>query len=99
MTIFTPSRVWIEDLRVGDMALDCFGKIQEVKKIAFRGTDLKGKMFVGYNTKFGENSTISHSAKEGEVISTLPITKEYKSVQNIPDKLIVESDSMEGVSK
>ncbi len=96
--IFTPSRSWVENLQVGDMAIDYFGRLMKVTDVTFRGNDIHGKAYVGYYTEFNHNSKISHSAKEGEVISTLPITSKYHTIWNIPRELIVESDTIGAVN-
>ena len=92
--IFTPSRSWIENLQVGDMALDCFGKQAPVTSITFRGIDLKGKAYVGFYTRLdmNTNTTVSSSVKEGETVSTLPIVNKYHTTWNIPKDLVIESD-------
>ncbi len=93
--IFTPSRSWIENLQIGDMAIDCFGKQRKVVGIFAKGNDLKGKAFVCYYTEFNHNSKISHSAKEGEVVSTIPVINKYHTTWDIPKELIIESDVLE----
>ncbi len=77
--IFTPSRSWIENLQVGDLALDCFGRKMPVVSITYRGIDLKGNAYVGFYTRMDMNTraTISNSAKEGYAVSTLPIVSKY----------------------
>jgi len=97
--IFTPSKSWIENLQVGDLALDCFGKKAPVTSITFRGIDLKGKAYVGFYTRLDmdTSTTISGSAKEGETVSTLPIVNKYRTTWNVPKELIVESDSLEEI--
>ena len=69
-TIYMPEKQDIENLKVGDLALDCFGRFAEVTEISARKTDIEGKLFVCYYTKFGPGSYISMSMKEEELART-----------------------------
>lgn len=90
MIAFRPNKEWIENLQVGDMAIDVFGNISKVVEISFRGKDLNGREYVGYYTAHGvgTGSKISHSAKEGEIIPTLPLTSKYHRIDNVPGEIV-----------
>lgn len=77
--LIVPTREEIDNLQVGDLAIDCFGKMSRVVRIAFRGTDLNGRAYVGYNTDLGPGSTISQSIKEGELVRTLATSRDHTS--------------------
>ena len=79
IVFFCPTREWVQNLRVGDKAPNCFGEWREVREITYSGIDINGKAFVGYYTEFGPGSTISHSATEGEIDRTVPLTNRYTS--------------------
>lgn len=78
VTVFIPERSDIENLMVGDVAPNVFGHA-EVTRIAYVGEDLKGRKYVGYYTKLSENSQISASMKEGELIRSLHVCKLFTS--------------------
>jgi hypothetical protein len=61
-----PSRKLISSLRVGDLALNCYGRYAKVVEITCCKEDIKGKLFVCYYTENGEGSSISMSMKEDE---------------------------------
>ena len=61
----TPNREFIENLQVGDIAPDCFGKLSQVTDITFRGTDIHGKKFVGVYLVSGAGK-ISAAYKEDQ---------------------------------
>jgi hypothetical protein len=42
------------------------GEPQKVVRISFRGVSCKKRHYVGFNLKFGKNSTISGSVTEGD---------------------------------
>jgi len=79
--LYIPTRQDVESLKVGDMALNCFGRQAEVVEISFRGTDLKGKQFVGVKLDFGPNSTITQSFKEDELVRHVGTSAKYTSHQ------------------
>ena len=80
-TALVPDAAQVAALSVGDLAIDCFGKLREVVEINYRGTDLNGKTFVGYSTEFGPHSSITASMKDGEIVATAALTGQYKSVE------------------
>jgi len=81
MTIFMPTREQVQSLKVGDFALDCFGKMREVVEVYGRGDDIHGKAYVCFYTEWGLSSRISNSMKEDEILRTLPVCREYKSAE------------------
>ena len=82
---FVPTRSFVQNLQVGDLALDCFGKLSPVTSIFAQRDDIKGKAFVCYYTKHSENSSMSHSMKEGEVVYTMEMSRWWKQTCLVPD--------------
>ena len=77
-----PSRKEIEGLKVGDSALNCFGRIARVVAIAARKEDIEGRLFVLYYTKLGSgSSSISMSQKEGRLTRTAYMSNRYTSAE------------------
>lgn len=75
---FIPTRNFVEDLKVGDLAPSTFGW-KAIKEIAYRGDDVNGKAYVGYYVSTGPGSSISHSLKEGELDRSMAITSRHTS--------------------
>lgn len=63
----------IDNLMVGDIVPNCFGELKPIVKIHHKGLDINGKIFACFYQQFGESptTTISNSAKEGEIIYTI----------------------------
>lgn len=61
----------IENLKAGDIVCNAFGQMVPVTKVYARGVDKKGKNFVCYYAKFGENARMSNRLVEGTIIVTL----------------------------
>ena len=78
---YIPTLADIENLCIGDTALDCFGQESEVIEIFARNTDIKGKRFVCYYTKLSDNAKVSGSMKEDELIRTVPLTGMFNSTE------------------
>lgn len=84
---FKPSRQYVENLKAGDLALDPYGRLSKVVKITYRGETVKtnwqegGKVFVGVELEHGENSTITTSYKEGELVRTIPLSSQFTSAE------------------
>jgi hypothetical protein len=74
-----PTREQVEWLKEGDLALNCFGRMVPVVRIAYRGVDINGRAYVGFYTAFGQNGTLSGSYKEGELVRTVPLCSRYTS--------------------
>jgi len=79
--IFKPAKAWIENLREGDLAPDCFGRLAEVVRVSYRGTDTLGREFVGVDLLFGERGTISDSYKAGRIHRSVPLCNRYTSAE------------------
>ncbi|NBR55088.1 MAG: hypothetical protein EBT82_03850 [Micrococcales bacterium] len=94
---FKPSRKYVESLKVGDPALDPFGKIGRVESVFHVGTSLKdGRRFVCVTIEGGVLSSCTHSFKEGELVRSVHLTGLYTSAE--ADKLeseLPEQDSLE----
>lgn len=78
---FIPTRDFVEDLKVGDIAPSSIGGWRTVKQITYRGDDVNGKAYVGYYVDFGNGSTLSHSIKEGELVRTLATSNHHTSAE------------------
>lgn len=78
---YIPTRNEIEALKIGDLAPDCFGNWKPVTRIFAKGTDQDGKSYVCYYTKFGSNSAISNSLKEGRINRTVLLTAKFTSFE------------------
>jgi hypothetical protein len=64
---FIPTRQWVADLQLGDLAPTCFGKWARVVEIFARRDDIRGRLFVCLYLAFGsDHGRISESFKEGE---------------------------------
>ena len=58
-----PSAQDVQDLQVGDIAIDSAGRQAEVMRIVHKEPDARGDAFVCYDTKTGSTSTCSMSFK------------------------------------
>jgi hypothetical protein len=76
-----PSRKLISSLRVGDLALKCYGRYAKVVEITCCKEDIKGKLFVCYYTENGEGSSISMSMKEDELVRTVRLSCLHTSAE------------------
>ncbi len=80
--LVVPTRAHVENLRVGDLAIDPFGRLRRVTCIAFRDTDINGRAYVGYYTELGnDGAAISNSMKEGELVRTLATSCAYTAAE------------------
>jgi hypothetical protein len=77
--IFMPDRAYIERLAVGDLARNCFGSLDRIVEITFRGEDSDGHMYVGYYTRFGRDGRVSHSIKQDRIDRTIALTNRYSA--------------------
>lgn len=69
VTVFVPSREFIDDLKVGDVAPNCFASLSTVNKITYVGKRQKdGAHFIGYYTPLGDNGSVSMSLMENEIV-------------------------------
>ncbi len=78
---FLPERADIDNLKVGDMAPDCFGGMRRVEEVFARDVDRSGRHFVCFRLDFGPGSTISGSLKEGELVRSVKLTGEFSSTE------------------
>lgn len=76
-----PSEADVRELKIGDLAPDCFGRLSKVTEIFARDVDIHGDRFVCYYTEFGANGSMSHSMKEGELVRTVPLTAALNSAE------------------
>lgn len=82
--VVRPTREDVQNLKVGDMAPNCFGKMAAVVSIFAQRDDIKGKAFVCYYTENGPGSTISGSMKEDETFCSIPVTAKWHRTENVP---------------
>lgn len=78
---YLPKRDDIQNFSVGQWAVDCFGNLSTIVEIFGRGNDITGKAYICYYTQFSENSKISMSIKEGELVRTVPLCNKFKSFE------------------
>ena len=82
MKFYIPTREDIDNLQVGDKALNCFGEYAKVMRVTYRSERVKdGAHFVGVDLEFGPNSTISNSYVEGELVRTVAMSGHFTSWQ------------------
>lgn len=81
--ITTPTREDVLNLKVGDLAPDCFGNMKRVVDIYAQKDDVHGKAFVCYYTVWSDNAKMSHSIKEDETVATIPLVNKYKRSQSV----------------
>lgn len=82
MTLYFPSRDDVRNLKVGDLAPDCFGNIKPVLSITFAGDDIHGKAYVGYYTQLvNGDGKVSMSIKEDEIVSTVRASDLFTSAE------------------
>ncbi len=79
--LYIPTLHDIESLKVGDMAPDCFGKMNQVIKVEHKGKDINGKLFVCYHTWFSHATTISMSMKEDELVRHVGTSAKFTSYE------------------
>jgi len=60
----TLNKQQIENLKVGDLLPNCFGKMKKITNIYYKGLDINGKMYACFYQEFTETSTMSNSVKE-----------------------------------
>ena len=81
LTIYVPSKSYIENFEIGTKAPYCFGGLRDVVEVFAINQDVNGKIFACYYIKHSENSRISGSVKEGEIVRDLKLTCALKSAE------------------
>ena len=81
LTVVCPSADDVLNLKVGDLAPDCFGEEKPITSIFARGFDVTGRAYVCYYTEFGARGSVSNSLKEGEIPRTLDLTSKLSSAE------------------
>jgi hypothetical protein len=77
-----PSISDIEHLNVGDLALDCFGKMSKVTYISARRIATANTPFVMFYTETGTgNGSVSGVYRAGELVRTVPLSFKLTSNQ------------------
>lgn len=74
-----PTKEYVQNLSIGDQALDCFGRLKTVSRITTKQEDGEGNLFVIYYTRTNSNSEMSMSQKEGELTRTVAVSNHYSS--------------------
>lgn len=81
ITVHFPTHEDLASLKVGDRAPSSLGPEAEVTEIFASGTDINGKFYVCYYTRFGENGSVSTSLKEGEIPRTVDLCRAFTSAE------------------
>ena len=76
-----PTKEIINNLKVGDAALSCFGEWEEVSDIFGRGLDIEGGSWVCFYTRSHNGLTVSHSYHESQLIRTVPLSGLHTSAE------------------
>ncbi len=80
--LYIPTLHDIESLKVGDIAIDCFGCEAEIVEITHRGPDRKGRIFIRYCTASGIiGGKTSMSMKEDELVRHVATSAKFTSHQ------------------
>jgi hypothetical protein len=79
MQFYIPSRHYILNLKVGDLAPTSFGDYRKVVEIYAQQDDINGKAFICYYHELGEGSMMSMSIKENELVRSVNFTGKYTS--------------------
>lgn len=86
--MFVPTEKDVAELKVGDRALNPFGRWAEVTEISFRGTDVRGFQFVGFYTSQGPNSTISGTYKVGELVRHVGLVQKSTDLDDVQAEMV-----------
>lgn len=79
---FVPSRDDVANIRVGALALNCFGRLARVTTITALRNDIGGRLFCCYYTETGTgNGACSMSMKEGELVRSVHVSCRHTSAQ------------------
>lgn len=81
MIIFKPSKQYVSSLKVGDTAIDCFGKPAKVLEIMYRGGGLNKDRYVCVTLEQGPTSSISESYRIGCLHATVALSSKYSSAE------------------
>ena len=81
LSAYFPTESNVRDLKVGDMAPDCFGGESLVTRINALGRDPQGRWFVHYHTALGLNGSVSNSLHQDTVCRTVRTSNAFTSAQ------------------
>lgn len=63
------TKEFVQNLKVGDIIPNVFGKLKPITQIFHKGVSEKdGKWFACFYQEFSQDSTMSHSIREGQSI-------------------------------
>jgi hypothetical protein len=80
VSCYIPTLEEVQQIQVGDVALDCFGSLKPVVEIYGRGQDGKDRTYVLFKTQFSDaGSTITGDMTEGVLARTVHLTKYFNS--------------------
>lgn len=79
--ILVPTVAQVRGLREGDQVLTCFGSMGTVSYVAYRGTDVYGREYVGFVAKRPSGLSCTGSYKAGELVRTIALSRVYTSRQ------------------
>jgi hypothetical protein len=88
--LMLPTKDDVANLRVGDLAPNCFGALAEVTEICYRGVDVEGHAYVGYYTRTGPTSSMSMSMKEGELVRHAGLLQTSAELDSIERRMRAE---------
>lgn len=79
-----PTKHDCENLKVGDLVPNPFGKLGVVTEISYRGIDINGASYVGFYVTWHDDGIISDSFKQDKVQMTLPLCNKYNRSELVP---------------
>jgi len=75
---------YIDNLKIGSLAPNCFGKLSPITSITASGTSVHGNRYIFYYTQFGYgNGAISHSLLENEYVYTISGKKGIEEITEL----------------
>lgn len=79
--VIVPTQADVNEVAVGSLVVNCFGKLAIVVEVFARGTDINGRDYVCFTSGLSEaGSTVTGSYKVGELVRTVPLCQ-FTSVQ------------------
>lgn len=96
--LFIPTSTHIDNLKVGDQVINCFGKFAEVVEINYRGVDAEGRKFVGFYTSTGGTGSVSGSLKEGRLVRHAAIPMTSAQIDRIEEDMLMAGENMRSVA-
>lgn len=92
--VMVPSKVDVEKLKVGDAALDAFGRYSRVVEVFARGIDVHGKAYVCFKTDFGPGATMTASMKEDELVRHAGLRQSSAELDRIEREMVANGETV-----